>query len=122
MVALRSSVVALFFLLGACDVGEVPPGSGGGPGGGPDGGTGGTQAQTFDSVIKPLVTRCTSCHGTTQAPNLGSYSVLDAKYRTPPGASNILVTKGDATNGTHEGIQYFSASEKTTIANWIDGK
>jgi cytochrome c553 len=117
MVALRSAVIALVVVLGACDVGEVPP-----AGGGPDAGAGGTQAQKFDSVIKPLVTRCTACHGTTQAPNFTSYQTLDMKYRTPPGSGNILVTKGDPTAGMHQGIQYFSAQDKMTVANWIDGK
>jgi cytochrome c553 len=117
MDALRSSLIALVVVLGACDVGEVPAG---GPG--PDGGTGGTQAQKFDTVIKPLVTRCAACHGTTQAPNFTSYQTLDAKYRTPPGASNILVTKADPTQGMHEGIQYLSAQDKMTVASWIDGK
>jgi hypothetical protein len=115
MDALRSSLIALVVVLGACDVGEVPSG-------GPDGGTGGLQAQKFDTVIKPLVTRCTACHGTSQAPNFTSYQTLDAKYRTPPGTSNILVTKADPTQGNHEGIVYLSAQDKTTVANWIDGK
>lgn len=97
-------------------------GSGGGTGGGSGGGSGTTQAAKFDTVIKPLVTRCTGCHGTTQAPNFTSYTTLDAKYKTPPGASNILVTKADATGGTHQGITYFSTAEKTAVANWIDGK
>jgi hypothetical protein len=115
MDALRSSLIALIVVVGGCDVGEVPP-AGGGPG--PDAGTGGaTQAQKFDTVIKPLVTRCTACHGTTQMPNFMSYQSLDARYRTPPGASNLLVIKGD-----HEGITYFTAQEKTTVTNWIDGK
>ena len=88
-----------------------------------DGGTGGTtQAAKFDTVIKPLVTRCTACHGTTQAPNFTSYTALDARYKTAPGASNILVTKADATGGMHQGITYFSATDKTAVANWIDGK
>jgi hypothetical protein len=73
-------------------------------------------------VIKPLVTRCTACHGGTQAPNFTSYASLDAKYKTPPGASNILVTKADPTAGMHQGITYFSATDKTAVANWIDGK
>ena len=113
MDALRSSLIALVVVLGACDVGEVPAGGGTGP----DGGTGGNQAQTFDTVIKPLVTRCTACHGTSQAPNFTSYQTFDARYRTPPGANNILVTKGD-----HQGIVYFSPQDKTTVTNWIDGR
>jgi uncharacterized membrane protein len=118
MIAPRCVLVALFVTLAACDVGEVPSGAA------VDAGTGGatTQAARFDTVIKPLVTRCTACHGTTQAPNFTSYAALDARYKTAPGASNILVIKADATGGTHQGITYFSATEKTTVATWIDGK
>jgi hypothetical protein len=120
MDALRSSLIALVVVLGGCDVGSVPP-AGGGPA--PDGGTGGgNQAQTFDTVIKPLVTRCTGCHGTTQAPNFTSFATLDAKYKTPPGTGNILVTKADPTAGMHQGITYFSTQDKATVAGWIDGK
>lgn len=83
---------------------------------------GNDQAARFATVIAPLVTRCTACHGTQQAPNFTSYATLDPRYRTPPGASNILVTKADPTGGMHQGIAYFSATEKMTVANWIDGK
>ena len=118
MIAPRCALVALFVALAACDVGEVPSGAG------VDAGTGGgaTQAARFDTVIKPLVTRCTACHSAAQGPNLTSYTALDTKYKTPPGANNILVIKGDATGGTHQGITYFSATDKTAVANWIDGK
>lgn len=74
----------------------------------------------FTTVIAPLVTRCTACHGGVQAPNLSSYAMLQAVYRTPPGASNILVTEADSTNGMHNGITYFSATDKTTVINWIN--
>jgi len=32
-----------------------------------------------------------------------------------PGSGNILVTRGD-----HQNTTYFTASEKTTVAAWID--
>jgi hypothetical protein len=115
MGALRSSLIALVVILGACDVGEVPAGGG-------DGGTGGMQAQKFSTVITPLVTRCIVCHGTVQAPNFTSYDTLAATYKTPPGATNILATKADPTAGTHQGIQYFSAADKQKVIDWIDGK
>src|SRR5574337_253855 len=104
---LRAAVAALFVWLAACDVGAVNIG-----GGGPDGG-GGNGAQTFQSMIQPLVNpKCTSCHSTTQPPNLSSFESLQAQYKTKPGMNNILVTKGDATQGMHEGIQYFDATQK----------
>jgi len=109
----RAAVAALFVWLAGCDVGAVNIG-----GGGPDGG--GNGSQTFQTQIAPLVTRCTACHSTTQPPNLSSYDSLQAKYKMKPGAQNILVTKGDATQGMHEGIQYFSDADKATVTSWID--
>jgi hypothetical protein len=125
MVALRSCVIALVVVLGACDVGEVP-------GGGTDAGTGtdagdisAKQKSTFGTVITPLVTantaagpRCTRCHAAGQQPILSSYDSLGATYKMGPGANNILVKKGN-----HEGItDFFNATEQTQVANWIDGK
>src|SRR3954470_21596608 len=79
MDALRSSLIALVVVLGACDVGEVPAG---GPGPGPDAGmiTEGSEA-VFNSAIKPLVTTkgCVSCHAAAQAPNFTSYQTLDPR-------------------------------------------
>jgi hypothetical protein len=95
-------------------------GSGAGSGSGTGSGGGGGGGQSFNAIIAPLVTRCTGCHGGGQSPTLTSFSALEPKYKVKPGASNILVIKGDATNGQHHGIQYFSATEKTTVANWID--
>jgi len=118
MVALRCFLITACVALAACSVGEVPTANGT-----VDAGTSSAaQAAAFETVIKPLVTRCVICHGTTQPPNFTSYTALDAKYKTPPGASNILVTKADPTAGQHEGITYFSATDKQTVANWIDGK
>jgi mono/diheme cytochrome c family protein len=117
MVALRAITASLLFV-GACGVGEVPP-----LGGTTDGGTGGGQA-IFDSTIKPMITakNCANCHGPATAPDFTSYATLAVKYRTAPGATNILVTKADATAGMHQGIVYFDAGQKQMIANWIDGK
>lgn len=117
MVVFRAAVASMFMLLGACSVGEVPLG-----GGNPDGGTdsgGGTGAQTFDQMIKPLVApRCTNCHSGNQKPNLTSFAALEAQYKMKPGTGNLLVTKaGDGAD--HHGTPYFSAADKTTVANWI---
>lgn len=116
--AVSRATIASLLILGACGVGEVPAGDGGTTGGGP------TEA-TFNAVLKPLVSgramACTGCHGGTQ-PTFDSFAALGAKYKTGPGASNVLVTKADATAGKHQGIDYFTAAEKTTVTNWIDGK
>lgn len=97
-------------------MGEVPIG-----GGMTDGGSSTNGAQTFTSMITPLVNpRCTGCHGGVTPPNLTSFAALQDKYKMKPGMGNILVIKGDATAGAHEGITYFSATDKTTVATWID--
>lgn len=122
MDALRSCLIALVVVLGACDVGEVPSG---GPG--PDAGTS-VQAQKFDTVVKPVVMRCAiaGCHSTTppatgQEPNFYSYSTLAARYRTAPGSSSLIITHvGDGQ--PHNNITYLSTAEKKTISDWIDGK
>jgi hypothetical protein len=77
---------------------------------------------TFNQQVKPLVTRCLGCHGTTQAPNLTSATALQAKYKMKPGATNILVTKGSMGSppGTHEGITYLDATAQSAVAMWID--
>jgi hypothetical protein len=104
-------------MFGACSVGQVD-------GLATDGNSGvdANQAaiQTFKTMIAPLVTRCTGCHGAQQDPNLSSFVALKAKYLTKPGASSLLVTKADATANMHEGIVYFSATDKTTVGNWLD--
>ena len=121
MVVFRAAAFAMVVLLGACGVGEVPIGGTGTPAGTTDAsGGGGAAAQAFDLQIKPLVTTahaCLGCHSTNIAgePNLSSADALQAKYKVKPGTTNILVTKGD-----HQGTTYFTASEKTTVAAWID--
>ena len=73
-------------------------------------------ATSFTAQITPLVMpRCTSCHGTAQAPNLTSYAMMQAQYKRKPGDTNLLVTKGD-----HAGIQYFNTTEKATVESWIN--
>jgi hypothetical protein len=117
MPLLRATVASLFMLLGACGVGEVPIGGGGTPDAAGGGGGGG---QSFNAMITPLVTRCIGCHSATQGPTLTSFDALQAKYKVKPGESNILVTKADATAGSHQGIQYPAATEKTAVAGWIN--
>jgi hypothetical protein len=117
MVVFRAAIASLFIFMGACGVGEVPAGGGSGT---PDAAGGGSGAASFTSQISPLVTRCIGCHSATQGPTLTSFDALQAKYKMKPGASNIFVTKGDATAGMHQGVAYFSAIEKTSVAGWID--
>ncbi|HRC54480.1 MAG TPA: hypothetical protein PKU97_01095 [Kofleriaceae bacterium] len=95
----------------ACDVGEVgdEDGNGSGNGNGMGGG------QTFTSMISPLVTGCVGCHGGGTAPNLTSFSALEAKYKMKPGASNVLATKED-----HQSITYLTTEQRATVAAWID--
>jgi hypothetical protein len=109
----RATVASLFIFLGACGVGEVPSG------GTTDGGGGGDPAATFQAQIAPLVTRCTGCHAGAQGPTLTSYAGLEARYKTKPGSSSLLITKA-ADGGLHEGITYFSADDKTKVKNWLD--
>jgi len=104
--------IAVFVLLAACSVGEVPSGGGVTP----DGGGGGGGGQSFEAMIKPLVMpKCTGCHAGGVPPTLTAFSVLEAKYKTKPGNANVLVTKGD-----HSGVIYFDATQKATVAAWID--
>lgn len=77
--------------------------------------------ETFRTMIRPLVAICVGCHasGSTE-PNLTSYLALGAKYKVKPGATNILVTKANATNGVHYGYPYLDVDGKQTVARWID--
>ncbi len=116
----RFAVIAL--LLGACSVGQVgglrPPGDDTPQMDAPMGGGG---EASFNITIKPLTTgRCTGCHEAAQPPNLSSFTALQAKYKTPPGLMNILVTKGDLTAGVHAGAAYFGTAEQQEVAAWID--
>jgi uncharacterized membrane protein len=104
-------IAALAVTISACTVGEVASGN-------PDGGgsgTGGGGGQSFNAMIAPLVTRCTGCHSSGTPPNLSSFSMLQAKYKMKPGASNVLATKGD-----HQSITYLTTQERATVAAWID--
>ena len=109
--------IALLVSLTACSVGEVP----GDGTGNPDSGMGSQNEQSFNMVIKPITTTCLGCHSGVTAPNLSSFSTLQAKYKMKPGATNILVTKADATGGQHQGVAYFNAQQKTAVTNWIEG-
>ena len=95
-----------------------------GGGGGPDAGgmvTEGTEAG-FNATIKPMVMTkgCVSCHAAAQAPNFTSYQTLDPKYRRGPVGTNLLLTEaGDG--ALHNGVPYFTTSEKAMITSWIMG-
>jgi hypothetical protein len=125
MDALRSSLIALVVVLGACDVGEVPAGGGGSTDAGM---TSDPRAQTFATVVQPVVARCRiqGCHMATppangQAPNFFSFDTLAAVYKTAPSSgSPIMSHVGDGQ--PHSGITYLSTAEKKTIADWIDGQ
>lgn len=105
---------ALLAMLAACSVGEVPIEGGPDAGSNMNNGTGG--GQSFNAIITPLVNpKCTGCHSAGTPPTLSSFSALQPAYKTKPGASNILVTKGD-----HAGITYFDADQKKAVADWID--
>lgn len=112
--------LAFLGLVTACTVGEVDIGGGDGGGSGSGGG------QSFNMIVKPLVTECIACHTTVQPPaiqqppNLSQFNVLDARYKMKPGAQNILVTKGSLTGGIHQNIPYLTADEQTAVAGWID--
>jgi hypothetical protein len=112
----RVTLAALFMVLAACSVGEVPIGGG-------DGGAGGSKAG-FDANIKPMVMTkgCVvpACHGGTQPPNFTSYETLAPMYRTGPSAMNRLILEA-APGAVHNGVTYFTAAEITTVKNWLDG-
>jgi cytochrome c551/c552 len=114
----RVAVTALFLLLGACSVGEVPIG-----GGGPDAGGMLASKAVFDATIKPIVNQkgCIPCHSAGQPPNFNSYDTLDAKYKTGPSTGNKLLTEA-ADGALHNGVTYFTTAEKATVASWLDGK
>jgi hypothetical protein len=77
--------------------------------------------QSFNQLIKPLVVGCIGCHSSgSNEPNLTSYLALGARYRVKPGATNILVTKADSSNGQHYGYAYLDVDGKRTVARWID--
>jgi cytochrome c551/c552 len=124
MVVSRVTVTALslalflapFFALGACSVGEVPIGG--------DGGTGKLASKAvFDATIQPLLNQkgCVTCHAAAQPPNFSSYDALAAMYKTGPSTGNKLLTEA-ADGALHNGVPYFTTAEKTTVANWLDGK
>lgn len=110
------------FLVGACSVGEVPP-VGGDQTGTIDGGataTIGSEAG-FTSMIAPILTAkgCPGCHSGATPPNFTSYSTLDAKYKSTPLTTNILLTHV-ADGALHNGVPYLSTTDKATITTWIN--
>ncbi len=117
LIVLFTSVLATA-ALAACDVGEVPTGDGGGGGGG-----GGEGEASFNVMIAPLVTECSTagaCHNV-QQPVLTSFSALKPIYLTKPGmASPIVMKKATLPDGTHRGLTYLTDLELMTLATWID--
>lgn len=106
-------------LLAACSVGSVGDTADDDGGGGGDGMGGG---QSFNAMVKPLVTRCAGagCHATgSNQPDLTDYSKLVDKYKSKPATANILITKA-ADGALHNGVAYLSTSDKATITTWID--
>lgn len=75
-------------------------------------------------TIKPIVMRCSNmagCHVQGGIPpDLSDYGRLQAKYKDPPGDTNILVTKGTMTGNVHSSMPWLTIPEQDTIANWID--
>ena len=112
MVIFRRIAVTSLLLLGACGVGEVPLG-----GGGTDAAGGDTSA-LFMAQVTPQVGRCTGCHSGGSRPTLSSYASLEAMYKTKAGAM-VLISKA-ADGGPHQGITYFSATEKSAVMIWIN--
>ena len=84
-------------------------------------GSGVDGTQTFNAMIRPLVVGCVGCHSSgSNEPNLTSYLALGAKYKVKPGATNVLVTKADSSNGIHFGYAYLDIDGKRIVARWID--
>lgn len=70
---------------------------------------------TYNTQVKPIFTQlCVACHNANLPPNFTSYATLAPIYRTKPGASSPLVTKG-----AHEGPSLTQA-QATIIINWIN--
>ena len=120
---IRAVLIVSALSLAACDVGEVDIGGGTVDAAGPSA----AKVAMFDSTIKPMAMTkgCISagCHGGVQPPVLNSFTTLQPKHFTGPSNINIMITK-DVVNGvatgTHSGLPYYSATEKTTVAAWID--
>jgi hypothetical protein len=130
MVLLRGSMLRAVLILGAtvlaaCDVGEVDIG-GGGTTDAPM--TNAAKTMAFDSNVKPIIMAkgCVAgpggpCHAV-QIPVLDTSVGLAARYTAGPSAQNIMITKDTVagTPGMHSGFPYFSATDKATVAAWID--
>jgi hypothetical protein len=128
MVVIRAAIASLLVLASACTVGEVPPNGGGAT---PDasipsqtvdasstdsGGGGQTPDQTFAAQVTPQVTPCVGCHSGNTPPNLMSATLLQAKYKVKPGASNPLVN-----HGMHAGsASVLNDTQRSAIVTWIN--
>jgi len=121
-------IALLAAVLGGCDLGTVGGTAITDGGGSAD--ADGAGAASFTSMIAPLITAkgCTvggTCH-MVQTPKLDSFANLQTsealyqaqggKYLKKPGSASLLVTKGP-----HQTLTvFFDATEKATIATWID--
>lgn len=118
---IRAVLVMSALSLAACDVGEVD--IGGGTVDAPIGSS--AKVMMFDSTIKPMVTTLgcldAGCHSGIQNPVMNTYASILPIYKTGPGgATKILVIKGGPTPpGDHNG-PYFDATQRATVAAWID--
>jgi hypothetical protein len=117
MVARLALLSVIGVSLAACSVGEVPIA-------GVDANDAAAEA-SFNQQILPLAQArgCldgAACHAGVQMPILNNYSMLTVRYKTKPGSTNILVTKGNLTGGIHQAVPYFDPQEQATVAAWID--
>jgi len=79
-----------------------------------DGTSAATPDQTFAAQVTPQVTACVGCHAGSQKPNLLSATMLEAKYKVRPGATNPLVNRG-----AHAGPA-LNNTQKDAIVAWIN--
>jgi hypothetical protein len=113
------SFVTLALFLGACSVGAVEGA------GGVDADVNDPSAQSFNAMVKPIITRlnCTvGCHapGLLQpVPALNEYVNLQANYKVKPGNTSRLITHvGDGL--PHQTTTYFTTQDKATVSAWLD--
>lgn len=122
---LKTVVTILGLTLTACSVGAV---NGAGDDD-TDAPAGDPRAASFANEVLPIVMNkgCLniSCHGGVQNPQMSTFDKMTTngiagRYIVTPAASNIIITKDAPTPGTHQGMPYLSAPEKTSISTWIE--
>jgi len=124
---LTTVAISLGLMLSACSVGAIQ-GFGDDDS---DAASGDPRSGTFAQEVLPLATATgclnAGCHGGIQNPQLGSFVLmttngLPGRYTSTPAASNILITKDQATPGTHPTAAnpYFNATEKAALSTWLE--